>query len=139
LIVVDTSVLVDFFKGRTTPATRRLEQLELDGISFAIPGICCQELLAGARGAREWDLLFSYLETQNLLFPADPWQTHVEAARIMVDCRTHGVSLRGTIDCFIAQLVLELDGVLLHSDKDFERIAEIRPLRTWEGELGEGL
>jgi predicted nucleic acid-binding protein len=139
LIIVDTSVLVDFFKGRATPAARRLEQLELEGIPFAIPGICCQELLPGARDAREWDVLLSYLETQNLLFPADPWQTHVEAARIIVDCRARGISLRGTIDCFIAQLVLEHDGVLLHSDKDFERVAEIRPLRAWEGELGGGL
>jgi predicted nucleic acid-binding protein len=137
-MVVDTSVLVDFFKGRATPATARLEQLELEGIPFAIPGICCQELLAGARDAREWDVLLSYLETQNLLFPADSWRTHVEAARIMVDCRARGISLRGTIDCFIAQLVLEHDGVLLHSDKDFERVAEIRPLRAWEGELGGG-
>ncbi len=131
MIVVDTSVLVDFFKGRATLATGRLEQLELEGIPFAIPAICGQELLAGARDAQEWGMLLSYLETQTLLWPADPWQTHVEAARIMFDCRARGVSLQGTIDCFIAQLVLEHDGVLLHSGKDFERVAEVRPLRIW--------
>ena len=133
MIVVDTSVLVDFFKGKSTTAALRLEQLEVEGIPFAIPAICCQELLAGARDAQEWDLLLSYLETQNLLSPSDPWQTHVDAARIMFDCRAQGISVRGTVDCLIAQVALDHDGLLLHSDKDFERIAEVRPLRTWTG------
>jgi predicted nucleic acid-binding protein len=131
VIVVDTSVLVDFFRGTQTAAARTMHRLETDGIAFAIPGVCCQELLAGARDEREWQLLLSHLETQNVLWPIDPWQTHVGAARIMFDCRKHGVSLRGTIDCLIAQLTLDTDGVLLHSDKDFNRIASVRPLRMW--------
>ena len=67
-----------------------MHRIETDGIAFAIPGMCCQELLA-------------------------------EAARIMVDCRERGISFRGTIDCLIAQLTLETEGVLLHSDKEFNR------------------
>ena len=133
MIVVDTSVLVDFFKGRPTAAARQLERLELEGIPFSIPAICCQELLAVARDIREWELLLSYLETQSLLLPVDPWRTHVAAARIMFDCRARGISVRGAVDCFIAQLVLGNDGILLHSDSDFDRIAEVRPLRTWTG------
>jgi predicted nucleic acid-binding protein len=132
MIVVDTSVLVDLFRGAPTTGARRLRWLETDGIPFAIPAICCQELLAGARDEREWLLLLSYLETQNVLWPADRWQTHVEAAQIMVDCRAQGISLRGTVDCLIAQITLENDGILLHSDKDFERIGSVRPLRSWE-------
>jgi predicted nucleic acid-binding protein len=131
MIVVDTSALVDFFRGTPTTAARKMHRLETDGIAFAIPGVCCQELLAGARDEREWQLLLTYLETQNVLWPIDPWQTHVEAARIMVDCRERDISLRGTIDCLIAQLTLETEGVLLHSNKDFNRIASVRPLRMW--------
>jgi len=39
-----------------------------------------------------------------------------------------GVIIR-SVDCFIAALVLEKDAVLLADDKDFEKIARVRPLR----------
>lgn len=134
MIVVDTSVLVSFFRGHESPGVSALRQLELDGVPFAIPAVCCQELLQGAGSAREWRLLLEYLETQGRLFPVDPWHTHVEAARIFFEGRRKGVTVRSSIDCFIAQLVLEVDGTLLHADEDFERIKAVRPLRTWRGE-----
>jgi predicted nucleic acid-binding protein len=132
LIVVDTSVLVDFLRGRDTEGARRFRDLESDGLPYSIPALCCQELLGGTRDQSEWQLLLDCLETQSILGPVDAWHTHVEAARIMVDCRAQGLTIRGAADCFIAQLVLENDGVLLHSDKDYERIASIRPLRFWD-------
>ena len=131
MIVVDTSVLVDLLRGRDTEGARALHALETNGIPYFIPALCCQELLGGARDQSEWQLLLDYLETQIILNPVDPWHTHVEAARIMVECRARGITVRGAGDCFIAQLVLENDGVLLHSDKDYERIGAIRPLRFW--------
>ncbi len=131
MILVDTSVLVDLLRGRPTEGARSLRRLEQDGIPFAIPAICCQEVLAGAQDEEEWRLLLAYLETQDVVTPADPWRTHVEAARIMVDCRARGTTVRGAIDCFIAQLALENDAPLLHSDRDFDTIAAVRPLRAW--------
>lgn len=61
--------------------------------------------------------------------PANPAQTYRNAARIYYDCRRRGLTLRSTVDCFIGQLVLEIDGTLLHNDGDFESIAEVRPLQ----------
>jgi len=133
MIVVDTSVLVDLFKGVSNPASDRLRRVEEDGAPFAIPAVCCQELLQGARDEREWTLLASYLETQTLLSPSDPWAIHAAAARIFFDCRRQGITVRSTVDCLIAQLVLEADGELLHNDEDFDRIASVRPLRTLRG------
>lgn len=130
MIVVDTSVLIDFFRGRATAGGEQLRSLERDEIPFCVPAVCCQEILAGARNEPEWRLLLTYLETQDLLTPEDPWRTHREAARIMFDARRVGVSMRGSVDCFIAQLVMERDGTLLHDDGDFERIKSVRPLRT---------
>jgi len=130
VIVVDTSVLIDLFRGRDTSGVAALRRFEADGTPLAIPAVCCQEVLQGARDQREWKLLLGTLETQDLLVPANPWQTHVEAARIYFDCRRRGVTVRSTLDCLIAQIALENDGALLHSDEDYERIAEVRPLRT---------
>jgi predicted nucleic acid-binding protein len=130
LIVVDTSVLVDLFRGRSAGAADQLREMERQGVPFTIPAVCCQELLQGARDDEEWKLLLSYLESQRLLLPGDLWTAHREAARIFFDCRRIGVTVRSTIDCFIAQLVLEHQATLLHHDEDFERIRRVRPLRT---------
>jgi predicted nucleic acid-binding protein len=41
-----------------------------------------------------------------------------------------GITLRSTIDCLIAQQALEDDAMLLHDDDDFERMREVRSLKT---------
>ncbi|HEV7515928.1 MAG TPA: PIN domain-containing protein, partial [Thermoanaerobaculia bacterium] len=120
MIVVDTSVLIDFFRGRDLPGAERLRRLEEEQTPFALPAICCQEVLQGARDQLEWDLLLEYLESQELLFPRALWSTHRNAARIFYDCRRKDLTIRSSVDCFIAQLVLETDSVLLHNDEDFE-------------------
>ena len=51
-----------------------------------------------------------------------------DAARIHFDLRRRGRTVRSAIDCCIAQLAIENNLRLLHRDRDFETIAEIRPL-----------
>jgi hypothetical protein len=130
VILVDTSVLVDLLRHRLTPPVERLRRLELDGIPFAIPSICCQEVLQGAKDESDWETLIDNLHTQRIVFPADPWSTHVAAARLYFDCRRRGITLRSTIDCLIAQQALENEATLLHDDDDFERMREVRPLKA---------
>lgn len=85
------------------------------------------ELLQGCRDEQEWGLLSSYVEGQDYLeLAADSWE---QAARIYFDLRRRGKSVRSPIDCCIAQLAMEHDALLLHRDRDFEVIAEVRPLR----------
>jgi predicted nucleic acid-binding protein len=129
VIVFDSSVLIAFFRGHQNPAVERLVSLETEKISFLLPGVCFQEVLQGARDEREWGLLEEYLGSQELLFSPDPVLTYREAARIYYDCRRRGLTLRSSVDCFIAQLVLEVDGTLLHNDGDYESIAQVRPLQ----------
>jgi len=135
VIVVDTSVLIDMFRGKDTAAVEHLVRLERESTPFHIPALCCQELLQGAKNEREWKLLLEYLSSQQVLLPADPWHTHVEAARIFFDCRRKGLTVRSAVDCFIAQLALENEAILLHDDEDFTRICRVRPLGTLPGTL----
>jgi len=130
VIVVDTSVLIDFLRGRDTPAALRLVAIEQSATPYAIPGICCQELLQGAENQAQWNKLERYLSSQVQVHPVDPSATHVAAARIYFDCRRLGWSIRSSVDCWIAQLAIENDAVLLHDDDDFEKIARARPLRA---------
>jgi predicted nucleic acid-binding protein len=129
VIIVDTSVLIDFLRGRNTLGVEQLTRLEEERTPFAVPAICCQEVLQGARDVREWNLLVEYLAGQLIVDPTDVWATHVASARIYFDCRRRGLTIRSPIDCLVAQLVLDEDAILLHNDEDFERIAKVRPLK----------
>ena len=133
MIVVDTSALVAFLRGDRTPAALKLEELERQETPFSIPAVCVQEVLQGARDEREWKLLTGILQDQSFLSPGDPWATHAEAARIFFDCRRKGITLRGTLDCLVAAMALENDAVLLHEDRDFEKMKAVRALRTLGG------
>jgi predicted nucleic acid-binding protein len=130
MIAVDTSVLVDLFRGKRGRGADRLRELERAGTPIAVPAICCQEVLQGALDRREWDKMYDVLSSQIILGPRDSMTTHVQAARIYFDCRRKGVTVRSTVDCFIAALAIEHAAVLLHSDADFVRIAEVCPLET---------
>jgi len=130
MIVVDTSILVGFLRGDTTPGTERLAQMEEDQLPFTIPAICFQELLQGARDDKEWRLLDEYLGTQRLLVPLHASDSYREAAHIFFECRRRGVTVRSTIDCLIAAQALENGATLLHDDGAFDRIASVRPLKV---------
>jgi predicted nucleic acid-binding protein len=133
LIVVDSSVLIGFFRGHQSSPISRFRSIEQEEIPFLLPAMCYQEVIQGARNEKEWRLLEDYLGSQDLLVSQDPVSTHLAAARIYFDCRRKGLTIRSSMDCFIAQLVLEEDGTLLHDDDDFESIAQVRPLKLLRG------
>ncbi|HYN43446.1 MAG TPA: PIN domain-containing protein [Thermoanaerobaculia bacterium] len=135
MVLVDSSVLIDFFRGRSTPAVRFLSEIEASGeaAGWALPLVCLQEIIQGAKDEREWKLLRSALESQEIVGPVDPLAVHFEAARIFFDCRQKGLTIRSSTDCLIAALALERGDVLLHDDADFDTIAKVRPLRSIRG------
>ena len=92
MIIVDTSVLIDFLKGEDTRETRVLAELEENGFQYAIPLVCLQEVLQGARDHREWKLLEQYLSSQVLLEPQDYKATHVAAARLPIFQKVRSLS-----------------------------------------------
>ena len=133
MIVVDTSVLIDYLRGESTPAIEVFRALEQQQTPYKIPTLCCQELLQGCRDDASWNRLDRDLATQRLLPLEGVWRQHRDAARIYFDCRRRGITVRSMTDCLIAQQVLDVDGILLHDDQDYERIREVRPLRTMTG------
>lgn len=133
MILVDSSVLIGFLRGHRTPAIELFERIEREEIPFSVPYVCFQEVLQGARDLREWRLLEEYLRELELVSSDDLQVTHREAARIYFECRRKGITLRSTIDCFIAQLAIENKATLLHDDGDFEEIRKVRPLQALRG------
>jgi len=130
VILVDTSALIPYLRGRETAASALLERLVSEEAEIALTPEIVQEVLQGARDEKEWRTLKRYLVGQRVLAAADPLRSHVEAARMYYECRRRGLTVRSTIDCIVAQTALERDIALLHDDRDYDAIQRIRPLKT---------
>jgi hypothetical protein len=131
MILVDTSVLVDFFRGTKSEASQKFKVVLQQALPFGITSLIYQELLQGARSEKEYRLLRKYLETQRFYHPKELVNSYARAARIYFDCRRKGVTLRSTIDCIIAQTAMDHDLLLLHNDNDFDAMASIIPLKIY--------
>ena len=132
MILVDTSVWIEVLGDRSGRKKNVLESV-LQGDDVVLTRLNQLELLQGARDEREWSLLREYLDGQDYLeIGPESW---TNAARMYFDLRRFGKTVRSPIDCCIAQIALDHDILLLHRDRDFETIAEVRPLRqqrlTW--------
>ena len=129
MILVDTSVLIDFFKGVKTEGSKKFEMILQQEIPFGINSFILQEVLQGAASEKEFSLLREYLSTQRFYHLKDPVDSFINAAKLYMECRKKGITIRSTIDCLIAETVLEHNLLLLHSDNDFKAMARVIPLK----------
>ncbi|MDQ6621218.1 MAG: PIN domain-containing protein [Pseudomonadota bacterium] len=127
MILVDTSVWIDFIRGSATEPVARLRTGLDTGVAIAITPLIYQEILQGARDDKAFRDYRAYFAGQRFLHPADPVLSQERAARLYFDCRRAGLTVRSSNDCLIAQVALEHDVPLLHDDRDFQAIAEVAP------------
>lgn len=131
MILVDTSVMIDFLKDATTPQVEKFDEVIARSTPFGIADITYQEVLQGAATNREFSLLKSYLDTVPLYTPIHERDSFAEAAAIFFNCRRKGITIRSTVDCLIARIAIEHGLLLLHNDRDFERIRIVAPALTF--------
>lgn len=117
MILVDSSVWIDYFRGTATPQVEVLDGL-LGRTRLAIGDLIVVEVLQGVRDQKEFDLVRKTLDafTQVELVGYD---IAVKAARNYRTLRGMGVTVRKTIDSIIATRCIESGLTLLHSDRDF--------------------
>ena len=132
MILVDTSVLIQFFKGANSESCKKFTGVLERRIPFGINSLIFQEVLQGAGSEKEYSTLKRYLETQRFYHLNDPVDSFAKAAKIYLDCRKKGITIRSTIDCLIAQTALENDLFLLHEDNDFDLMAKVTPLKFFQ-------
>jgi len=132
MILVDTSVLIHFFKGVDSENSQKFKMVLQRGIPFGINSLIFQEVLQGAGSEKEYLTLKKYLETQRFYHLREPIDSFAKAAKIYLDCRKKGITIRSTIDCLIAQTALENDLFLLHEDNDFGLMAKVIPLKFFD-------
>ena len=131
MLLVDTSVLVDFFRGRHNRQCLQFKKILEQEIPFGITSYSLQEVLQGAKSETEYETLLEYLRTQRYFHPKDSIESFAEAARIYFALRKKGITVASTIDCLIAQIAIDHDLFLLHRDSDFDKIATLVPLKSY--------
>lgn len=133
MVLVDTSVWIDFLRGAPTSQVAALEALlEGEDLVGTAP-IILQEVLQGADSPRRFERLRREFAGLMCYVPLDPIDSHVEAARLYAACRRAGRTPRSSNDCLIARIALEHDLILLEDDRDFEAIAAVaKGLRLFE-------
>ncbi len=125
MILVDTSVLINFFRGRETTGTIFLEHLINEDKPFCINEFVFQEILQGAKNEKEFATLKSYLSDIPLYSLRQGIKSFENAAQLNFRCRRNGVTIRSTIDLIIAETAIENNIPLLCDDDDFVNMARI--------------
>ena len=128
MILVDSSVWIDYFRGAATPQAERLDSL-LGSEPVATGDLILAEVLQGFVSDREFDgarrLLLSLV-----IVDLGGQGLAIQAARNFRALRALGVTARKTIDTVIATRCIESRLELLYSDRDFDPFVEHLGLRS---------
>ena len=131
MILVDSSVWIDFFNGRTTPQTHKLTTL-LGETEVVVGDLVLCEVLQGARSDAHARALEKTLAEFDCVALLDP-ELAIAAAANYRKLRALGVTVRKTVDLVIGTFCLERGYELLHCDRDFDCMEThlgLRVLRT---------
>ena len=127
MILVDSSVWVDFFSSSPGRAGAELRRMIDESEPFALTGVVVAEVLQGL--TRDAGRIEQFLVQWDMLEPTG-FATYREAAAIYRGARAKGISLT-TIDTLIAAIALEHGASVFTLDQDFSRIARITRLALY--------
>ena len=128
MILVDSSVWIDYFRGGATPQADHLDRM-LGGTTIAIGDLMVAEVLQGFANDRDFDRAQSLLASLEIV-DIGGYDVALQAARNYRKLRSLGITVRKTIDTLIATRCIESRLTLLHSDRDFDPFVEHLGLRV---------
>jgi predicted nucleic acid-binding protein len=128
MVLVDTTVWIDFFADRSEPHVAALQKFIEIEEDLCLCGIILAEVLQGIRSDEDYIKTKDYLD--DLIFLPMRQTTFVRAAEVYRSLRKRGVTIRKPVDCMIASVAIEHDIPLLHNDRDFDYIAKYSKLRV---------
>ena len=123
MILVDTSVWIDHFRGNESPQALRLVEEVTSNADICICGLILTEVLQGIRADTEYEqvkLLF-----EELVYLPVSRAEYALAAEIYRRARKRGKTVRKTLDCIIAACAIAHDAGLLTKDRDFLTIGGV--------------
>ena len=126
VVLVDTSVWVDWLRGVDSAASDLLQRLSVDpGSTIATTQPVVMELRAGAP-ASELSSLEDVLSRAAML-SVNPDLDFAVAADVYRAVRAAGHTPRSTVDCLIAAVTIRHEALLAHRDREFVRMASVVP------------
>lgn len=128
MILVDTSVWIDYFNDRPSSQARQLEAF-LGRRPIAIGDLMLTEILQGIRRDTDYAKMltrFEHVPTFDLLGRKNA----IKSAENYRALRKSGITVRKTVDCIIATYCIENDHELLFADRDFQPFVDHLGLRS---------
>ncbi|MDD4887818.1 MAG: PIN domain nuclease [Thiomonas sp.] len=130
MILVDSSVWIDFFNGRATPRVANLALLLDDMAPVAVADLVLFEVLRGFRHERDY-LAARKTLTALAVVEIGGEDNALQAAQHDRLLRAMGYTIRSAVDVLQASYCIEHDYALLHNDADFDVMEDLRGLKVW--------
>ena len=127
MILVDSSVWIDYFRSADTPQVALLDSL-FGRTRIAVGDLVAAEVLQGVRDDKEFKLVKKVFDTFTRLDLCG-YDLALKASENYRVLRAKGITVRKTIDTLIATRCIEDGLTLLHSDRDFAPFAKHLGLR----------
>ncbi len=130
MIFLDSTVLIDYFNGKTNWQVEILESI-LGKELVVIGDYVLTEVLQGFRSDKE----FQKAKTILVAFPCfdiGGKEIAIQSAKNFRYLRKKGVTVRKTIDVIIATFCIKNNCILLHNDRDFDPFAKYLKLKVYE-------
>lgn len=121
-IMVDTSIWVDFFRGKLIRETQLLDNLIIENCVLLCP-IIIQEILQGIVTDKDYNKVKNLITCFEII-SFDPVIAAIGAAEIYRQIRKKGKTIRKSNDCLIAWYCIHFDFPILHKDRDFDIIEQ---------------
>ena len=131
MLVVDSSVWIDFFNNADHPAVDLLQHMLDHGeVRIVVPDLVLFEVLRGFRQEH------SHRQARRLMESLSVEDTGGAALALVAaqhyrSLRAQGLTVRSSIDVLVASFCIENDYALLHRDRDFSAFETHRGLRGW--------
>ena len=124
MLLVDSSVWIDWLRGADTNAVRFVQERE-NHEELAITQMIYLEVLQGVISDRQFAATQRVLGAQSVLQPLGALETFEAAAHLYRRARKQGLTIRKSSDCLIAAMAVEAGALLVHNDRDFLALAQV--------------
>ena len=129
MILVDSSVWIDYFNGKRSWQTDLLDHM-LSNVPIIMGDLILTEVLQGFKSDKDYETAKNYLDKLQFR-QMGGYNVAIQSAQNYRQLRKAGVTVRKTIDIIIATFCIIEGLTLLHDDRDFDPIASHFPLKAF--------
>lgn len=131
MLVVDSSVWIDFFGGARNSAVEALHGFLDEGeVTIVVPDLVLYEVLRGFRHERDLRQAHRLMHNCQIEAAVGPELALAGVAHYR-SLRAAGFTVRGPLDVLVGSFCIARDYTLLHRDRDFDAMASLRGLKVW--------